>query len=106
MYEYRGTVERIVDGDTIDVRLDLGFHVWTYIRLRLRGVNAPEVRGPEREAGLRTSAMLRERLPAGSPISVASHKTGKYGRWIADVEHMGRDIGECLLDQGLAKPLP
>ena len=44
MYEYEGIVERVVDGDTIDCLLDLGFTTWKKIRVRLAGIDAPESR--------------------------------------------------------------
>ena len=42
MYEYRAVCERVIDGDTIDARIDLGFNVWTFVRIRLYEIDAPE----------------------------------------------------------------
>jgi len=44
MYEYKAIVDRVVDGDTIDCTIDLGFSVWKKIRVRMEGINAPESR--------------------------------------------------------------
>jgi len=57
MHTYVGLVEKIVSGDTLDVRIDLGFNFWEARRIRLRGVEAP---GMNREAG-RAAAVLRPR---------------------------------------------
>ena len=108
-YVYRATVERIVDGDTIDVNLDLGLGVWLHKqRLRLVGINTPEVRGPEREAGLAASAFVEWRIH-GQPVIVKTFKDkkGKYGRWLAEVyyenqENVWVNLNEELVREGHA----
>ena len=44
MYEYKAIVDRVVDGDTIDVTIDLGFKTWKKVRVRMEGINTPESR--------------------------------------------------------------
>lgn len=85
LYKRNAKVRRVVDGDTIDVDVDLGFHVYTRQRLRLLRVDTPEVRGKEREEGLKYKAFVEYRLPVGSNVIVQSYKTGKYGRYLAEV---------------------
>lgn len=84
-YKRHAKIRRVIDGDTVDVEVDLGFHVHTRQRLRLLRVNTPEVRGKEREEGLEYKAFVEERLPVGSRVLVQSHKTGKYGRYLAEI---------------------
>lgn len=88
MYEYRAIVTKIYDGDTITVDLDLGFGIWKKKQsLRLGRINAAELRGEERELGLKVRDTLREWLPLGSEVYVVTNKdkTGKYGRYIAEI---------------------
>ncbi len=90
MYEYRARVLRIVDADTIDVEIDLGFRVKTDQRLRLARIDAWETRGEEREDGLAAKEFLMEFLAnhAGRDYVVLrtnKDKQGKYGRYIAEI---------------------
>lgn len=88
MYLYAGIVDRWVDGDTVDVNVDLGFGVWKASqRFRVFGINTPEIRGPEREAGLISAGRVEALAPGGSTVIVNSFsdKKGKYGRWLGDV---------------------
>lgn len=107
MWTYRARVERIIDGDTIDVTIDLGFRIEHTIRLRLAGVNTPEVRGEERQAGLAAKAFVEDWIEIAEdedelwPIRVETAKTGKYGRWIAVVYNNFDDcLNESLTDFG------
>lgn len=110
-YTYRGTVLRVIDGDTLVVDIDLGFDTHYHARLRLNGVDAPEMRGPEREQGLDTKAAI-EALVArpATPVSITSRSRDKYGRWLATVQfiHNGKltDLSRYLLDNKLAVPYP
>ena len=86
MYEYRARCERVVDGDTIDVVIDLGLGVFKRERLRLLGINAPEVRGDEREAGKEASRFLCSFIEGRSiVIRTFKDRKGKYGRYLAVV---------------------
>jgi len=85
MYEYKAKVVKIVDGDTIDFSLALGFHMTTEIRTRLKGIDTPEMRGEERYDGLISKEFVVETLGSAKEIMVRTHKTGKYGRWLADI---------------------
>ena len=63
MYTYRAKLIRVIDGDTIDAIIDLGFDVWVKKRIRLNGIDAPETRTKnltEKEHGLKTKAFLEE----------------------------------------------
>jgi micrococcal nuclease len=107
-------VTRIVDGDTIDVEVDLGFRVSTKVRVRLSGVDTPEVRGPERPEGLKSSDFVRRWVGESTewstedfPLRMRSTKTGKFGRWLADIwspRDPGVTLNQVLLDTGHADP--
>lgn len=101
-YTYNAVVERWVDGDTVDLRVDLGFTVWVKQRFRLEGIDTPE-----RGMLLWHEATQRARslAPEGSSIRVKSTKTDKYGRYLGTLFVGGQEktINEILLEEGLAK---
>lgn len=79
-------LNRVVDGDTVDLNIDLGFGIYTRQRFRIGGINAPEPRGEERDAGLEASAFLVDMLEDAHSITIQTSKEkGKYGRYIADI---------------------
>ena len=107
MFEYKAIVTAVYDADTITVDIDLGFHIWSRgEKIRLFGINAPEVRGPERPQGLKSRDWLRERI-LDKEIVLKSHKAGKgkYGRWLGDIFLPGDtvDLNRQMVDLGLAK---
>ena len=82
MFEYKAIVTGVYDADTITVDIDLGFNIWSRgEKIRLFGIDAPEVRGPERPEGLKSRDWLRERI-LDKEIVLKTHKAGKgkYGR--------------------------
>ena len=92
MYNYNCTVEKVIDGDTLDLTIDLGFGVSFRDRFRLWNVggqfNAPEIRGKEKLQGLAAKDYVIDWTRQHGPIfTVFTHKDkrGKYGRWLADV---------------------
>jgi len=100
LYQYYvDEVVRIIDADTIQVVFDLGFHLKLNATCRLYGINAPEVRGPEREKGKEATEFLRK-LIEGKTLWCRTKKNpkkqqGKYGRWLVDIfiESDGEDNG-------------
>ena len=84
-YRYHALVDRVIDGDTVDLIVDLGFHVRVYQRFRLVGVNTPELRGAESQQGIAAKAFVQSILPIGFRVIVESSKTEKYGRWLGDI---------------------
>lgn len=110
MYDYHATVRRWVDGDTVDLLVDLGFTVQVRQRFRLLGVDTPETnRKASREAGNAATAYAAGLAPVGSAVLVRSHKTGKYGRWLAEVSPLDGDgeplqsVNDALLEAGHAR---
>jgi micrococcal nuclease len=101
MYTYKAIVVRIVDGDTMDVDLDLGFYMRTRQRLRLARIDTPE-RG--QEGFTEATDRVKELCPVGSEVIVSTSKTGGFGRWLAEVEFSGdQNLSNVLLEEGLAE---
>ncbi len=85
MYEYLAKVVRVIDGDTIEVEIDLGFKIRQTTILRLSGINAPELRTPE---GVAAKAWLVQRIEGKSvAVQTFKDKKEKYGRYLALVEY-------------------
>lgn len=105
LYEYRATVVRVLDGDTLDLDVDLGLRVHVQARVRLQGINAPELRAVG-EDGERSRAHLLELTPLGSPVIIRTIKdrTEKYGRWLAVVWALesGGSVNQRMVDEGYA----
>ena len=94
-YRYRATVIRVIDGDTIELLIDLGLYNYQRTKIRLAGINTPE-RGQEgyREAKAFVSDLLEE-----GEVVVRTHKVGKYGgRWIGTIW-----VGDICLNHELIK---
>jgi micrococcal nuclease len=89
MYNYEATIRRWVDGDTVDVDIDLGFGlVYSNQRLRLYGIDAYESRTrnlDEKKKGLAAKDYVNEMAPVGTKVTIITHKTGKYGRILAEI---------------------
>ncbi len=89
MYEYNAIVERVVDGDTIDVIIDLGFKTWKKVRVRMEGINTPESRTrdlEEKKRGLAAKDRLVEILELNDNKCILHVSgVGKFGRAIANV---------------------
>ena len=89
MYEYKAVVNRVVDGDTIDVTIDLGFSVWKKMRVRMEGINTPESRTrdlEEKKRGLAAKDRLKNILEFNDNKCVLKVSgVGKYGRALATV---------------------
>ena len=93
MYEYRAKAIKIVDGDTVDFEINLGFDVKLKERFRLYGINAPETRlgkktTPEdKKRGLAAKRFVANQIEASNYIMIKTHqdKKGKFGRYLAEV---------------------
>jgi len=107
LYVYNAKLDRVVDGDTIDAMIDLGFDTWVFKRIRLLGIDAPETRTRdlvEKEAGLKTKERLKVLLgPEGSPFVLRSNSVGKYGRVLGTIWVGEKNINDLLLEEGLAE---
>lgn len=104
MYRYRCKILRVVDGDTVDVDIDLGFGVWLHKeRVRIMGIDTPESRTRdlvEKQFGLAAKEYVKYLMPAGSTqiISTQKDKTGKFGRILGDFEIDGVMFTQIMID--------
>lgn len=108
MYEYRCKILRVVDGDTVDVDIDLGFNIWVHNeRMRLYGIDAPETRTTnqiEKAHGVYAKELVESLLPEGScqVIKTIKDTKGKFGRILADFIIDGSMLTEILLKERAA----
>ena len=104
MFEYNATVIRVVDGDTIDAMVDLGFSTFKKIRIRMHGINAPESRTrdlEEKKRGLAAKASLTELLEdADNKFILVSHGVGKFGRCLGDIRINDASVNLQLINEG------
>ena len=110
MYEYKFDLDRVVDGDTVDVNLDLGFEVQLKKqRVRLYGLNTPESRTrdlEEKQYGLAAKARLKDILENAETLTLKTQidkkARGKYGRILGTLFADGISVNQTLLDEGHA----
>ena len=109
MYEYSATIRRSVDGDTVDVTLDLGFDILYNSRIRLYGINTPESRTrdlEEKARGLAAKDRVLELCPVGSTVTVKTTKDGrgKFGRILGEIFVPGvvQSVNQLLVEEGHA----
>jgi len=107
MYRYNASALRVIDGDTIDAMIDLGFSVWVKKRVRLYGIDAPETRTrnlEEKARGFQTKERLVELLEkSDNKFVLVSHGVGKYGRCLGTILINDTDINQLLIKEGLAE---
>ena len=113
-YVYRGKLERVVDGDTIDALIDVGFDIWVKKRIRYKGIDTWESRTrnlEEKKLGLAAKARNKELLEQVSSkpgyFRLKSYGVGKYGRVLADIFIMDSNgvqinVNDTLITEGHA----
>ena len=113
-YIYRAKLERVVDGDTVDALIDLGFDTWVKKRIRYKGIDTWESRTKdldEKKLGLAAKDRNKELLESVSSkpgyFRLRSHGVGKYGRvlgelFIKDTEGIEYNINQTLINEGHA----
>ena len=108
MHEYKCKILRIVDGDTVDVDVDLGFGIWMHKeRVRLLGIDTPESRTRDKEEkrfGLLSKKYLQDHYPVGSMAILRTHKdkTGKFGRILGELVWEDSTINKIMVDEHYA----
>ena len=109
MYEYKAKLIRVIDGDTIDALIDLGFDVWVKKRIRLYGIDAPESRTKnleEKALGLKSKERLTQLLEEyNNEFILESRGIGKYGRCLGVllIGTIGEiNVNDMLLHEGYA----
>ena len=108
MYNYKAKVVRVVDGDTVDLKVDLGFHISANERFRIKDIDTPEIWRPscesELEHGRNAKEFAQKLLPVGSTVIVASSKLGIYGRWIGEITLLdSKNYAEVMIENGFEK---
>ena len=108
-YEYTAKLDRVVDGDTCDALIDLGFNTWVKKRIRFKGVDTWECRTrdlDEKKKGLAAKAFTKNLLENSDDgkFALRSHGVGKYGRVLGELFVKGetKSINDLLLENGHA----
>jgi endonuclease YncB( thermonuclease family) len=110
MYQYKiRNITKIIDGDTFDVDIDLGFGITTSQRIRLKDINAPETRSSnleEKKKGFEAKIWLEDKLARKGEWVIETFKEDKYGRMLGVLYFVGDPvtINERMLNEGIAKP--
>ena len=108
MYEYKATIRKIVDGDTCDVDIDLGFDVWLRDqRIRLHGIDTPECRTRnkrEKAHGLLAKEYVQKALVVGRTYVLTTKEKGKFGRFLGEFKTGKGAITKLLVKERLAVP--
>ena len=113
MYEYKCNIIKVVDGDTVDVDIDLGFGIWIKDeRVRIMGIDTPESRTrdkTEKKFGLASKAKLKSLLGKTGVLKTQVNKKGedmkgKFGRILGDFQVGARMVTEILCEEGYAVP--
>lgn len=121
MYEYKAKVIRIIDGDTIEVELDLGFDTYRREKIRLLRVNTAEIYGVKKESAKYAAGQVAtdftktwiSETNSNITLKTEKDKTGKYGRYLAEVfaveglhVGVGKNLQDAIIEAGLDKNSP
>ena len=108
-YEYSAKLDRVVDGDTCDAMIDLGFNTWVKKRIRFKGVDTWECRTrdlDEKKKGLAAKAFTKNLLENSDDgkFALRSHGVGKYGRVLGElfVKGQTKSLNDLLIENGHA----
>lgn len=111
MYEYKCVILRVVDGDTVDVDIDLGFNIWMHNeRIRFFGIDTPESRTSdkiEKVFGNYAKEYVENMMPVGSEqiLKTVKDEGGKYGRILGDfVINDGESLVEKMINERVGAP--
>lgn len=100
-FEYNGKLIRVLDGDTVFVELDLGFHIYSQMTVRLSGLDCPEKKTPEGQ----TVKAKTEKWFEGKRVTITSISIEKYGRLLGIItDQFGMTLNDFLIENGFGKP--
>lgn len=109
MYEYDAEVTKVIDGDSVWLEVDCGFRMTYHYNFRLSRINTPELRASDPEVKVKAyeaKDRLAELIPVGSKVKIKTAKSGKYGRWLAEIFMddgvSTRNVNDIMLEEGLA----
>jgi len=102
MYDYRCKVLRVIDGDTVEADIDLGFDCHYISSVRLQGINAPEITGANKQAGLDAKVALENFLAPGNVIIMTTLRKDKdkFGRVLGVFMVNGVNVNQQMIDGG------
>lgn len=103
-YAYKANVIRVIDGDTAELNIDLGFKLWLKRSARLTGINTPELNSSdpvERTLAQKARDALKA-LIEGKDVTVISHSLDKYGRPLVSITSAGVNVNQYMIQQGYA----
>jgi len=111
VYEYKAKLDRVIDGDTVDCFIDLGFNINIKERVRLKGIDTPETRTrdlEEKAKGFAAKDRVIELFEGVESFKIKTEldKKGKYGRILGTIflpEHTNTSLNDMLLQEGHAK---
>lgn len=107
--DFYGTVERIIDGDTLEVKINIWPGIAGNFTIRVRGVQAPEIKRPdcdeEYKWGMIAKSKVEKLYSVGSKVRIQKVKFGLYGRYVADVSRWRSDRWLYLKDELIEKKL-
>ncbi len=105
MYKYKANLLKVIDGDTIDAQIDLGFGIFVNKRIRLWGIDAPEVKTrdmKEKKRGKLAKKRLKSILEQNNgKFSLFSKGFGKFGRCLGEIFIENQSINNLLIEEGL-----
>ena len=110
-WSYVAKVERVIDGDTVELDIDVGFGIWIKRKMRLYGINTPETRTrdkEEKERGLAAKARLKELIDDRDRVRIMTYGNGKFGRLLGDIWVKHEDgkwsfVNDLLVKEGHAE---
>lgn len=98
-YDYQAVVTNVVDGDTVDAVIDLGFKVTTSQRLRLARVDTPE----RNQSGWSEAKAFTEKLIKGKSVIIRTSKVSKFGYYLAEIYVDGQNVSDSLIQSKLGR---
>ena len=114
IYQYWAKVCKIIDGDTVDLEISLGFEITIKIRARLIGIAAPEIFGVKKTSneykeGMKSKNYLQSLIPKDNWIEIKIYQNKqreKYGRWLAELFSKGVNLNQKMVKSKRAKKIP
>jgi micrococcal nuclease len=111
MYHYKCLVTNVVDGDTFDGIVDMGFRIKGHIRFRLLGIDTPELRPRKGTAAEKADEKVRAKAATmfladtilDETVEIYTAKGDSFGRWLATVHHDGVNVNDLMISSGHAK---
>lgn len=102
VYNYEAKICRVIDGDTVDLEVDLGFDLSKRCRVRLSGINAPELRGKEKPSGKESKEFLTNLLENQRVIFRSENRQDSFGRWLGSLHIGGINVNKLMVQSSQA----